>query len=123
MTKSKTKIDKQSLKKTNPELVETIRSAKKNEGWLSVASALSGSRRNRKNLNLSEIDAKATDGEKVVVAGKVLSGGSLSKKVKISAMGYSESAEQKLKEAKVEFNYITDEIKSNPKGEGIRLLK
>ena len=61
--KSKTKIEKQTKKKRNPELVETILAAKKTgkSGWMKVASILSGSRRNRPSLNWKEIEEKATN--------------------------------------------------------------
>ena len=121
--KSKTKIDKQSLKKRNPDLVETIRAAKKNKDWFKVAADLSGSRRNRANLNLEEIDKGAKEGDLIVIPGKVLSVGKVTKKIKISALNFSEGAKQKLKESKVEFNSILDEIKSNPSAKGIKVLK
>jgi len=121
--KSKSKIDRQSLRKGNLELVETIRLAKKNEGWLSVAGALSGPRRNRMSINLDKLNTESADGEKVIVPGKVLSVGDISKKIKISALNFSDSAKRKLKEAKVDFNFIIDEIKSNPSGEGIKVIK
>jgi large subunit ribosomal protein L18e len=121
--KSKTKIDEQSLRKSNPDLVETIRIAKKNEGWLGVAGALSGSRRNKSSINLDKINQESKEGDKIIVPGKVLSVGNISKKIKVSALNFSESAKQKLKEAKVDFNFIIEEIKSNPSAEGIKVLK
>ena len=121
--KTKSKISKQEERKTNSNLVATIREAKKNKGWLEVASLLSRPRRKRINLNLSEIDKDAAEGDKIVVAGKVLSQGDVSKKVKVIAHGFSENAKEKLLNAKCEVSYIDEEIKSNPDAKGIKILK
>ena len=121
--KSITKISKQEKRKTNSSLVETIRLAKKNKNWLEVAGMLSTPRRNRMNLNLSDIDKLVKEGEKVVVVGKVLSQGDVSKKVKVVAIAFSESAKEKLLNSKSEAIYIKDEIKKNPDAKGIRVIK
>ncbi len=121
--KSKTIIEKQLQKKKNKELVETIITAKKNETWLGVASALAGPRRNRININLEEIDKKAEDGETIVVPGKVLSQGDVSKKLKVVALGFSDKAKEKLLKAGCKVSGILKEIKSNPQAKNIKVLK
>jgi len=121
--KSKTKISKQAERKFNPELVETIKEAKKKDKWLEVASVLSGPRRLRINLNLSEINEKSKEGEKVIVPGKVLSQGGVSKKLKVIAFGFSEKAKEKLLSSGCEVSNIINEIKSNPDMRGVKILK
>jgi len=121
--KSNTKIEKQMQRKGNPTTVETILVAKKNKNWVEIASILSGPRRKRANLNLEEIDKQVKDGEKIIIPGKILSSGKVSKKIKLSALNFSEKAIEKLKEHKIEFNYILNEIKSNPDAKGIRILR
>ena len=121
--KSKTLIEKQTKKKTNSILVETILSAKKKDSWLEVARLLSGSRRLMPHKNLQEIDAVAKDGEHIVIPGKVLSLGELNKKVKITALSFSEKAKEKLAKAKIETSILLDEIKSNLEAKGIKILK
>jgi len=111
--KSRTLIDRQLQRKTNPELVETIMKAKKNGLWVEVAGMLSCPARRMTNANLDEIDKKAKDGEVVVVAGKVLGTGSLTKRVKLIAFSFSKSAEDKLKKAKIDYSMIKDEIDRN----------
>ena len=123
MIKSKTKIQKQLQKKTNSELVETILLGKKHPAWMEVASRISTPKRKLNNLNLEEIDRVVNEDEKIVVPGKVLSQGELNKKIKLSALGYSERAKEKLKEAKIDFNLIIEEINKNPKAEGIKILR
>ncbi len=121
--KSKALIEKQLQKKKNKELVETIILAKKKESWLGVASVLAGPRRNRMNINLEEIDQKAKDGEIIVVVGKVLSQGEINKKIKIASLNFSGKAREKLLKAKCEVSSILDEIKKNPEGKNMRVLK
>lgn len=121
--KSKTKIEKQTLKKRNPEIVETIRAAKKKEKWLKIAGILSGPRRKMPNLNLTEIDKDSKEGDTVVVPGKVLSQGEINKKIKVVALGFSEKAREKLMKSKSDPTTISEEIKKNPDAKGVRVLR
>jgi large subunit ribosomal protein L18e len=121
--KSKNFIEKQLKRKNNPELVQTIILAKKNEAWNEIASILSGSRENRFNPNLDEISEKTKEGENVVVPGKILSQGNIDKKVKIIALSFSERAKEKLLKSGCKISSILEEIKSNPSGKGIKILK
>jgi len=123
MIKTKTVIEKQLSRKSNKNIVETIRTAKKNKNWQEVAGILSAPRKNKINLNLGEIDRIAKDGEIIVVAGKVLSEGEINKKIKIVAESFSEKAKEKLLKCKCEVSTITEELKKNPEAKGIRILK
>jgi large subunit ribosomal protein L18e len=120
---SKTRIKSRIGNKTNPELIETIRLGMKNPAWIKLAQFLSNTSRDHSSVNLSRIDKIATPGDTIVVAGKVLSQGTLTKKVKICALSISNSAKDKLKDSKSEFTSIVNEIKKNPKGEGIKLIR
>lgn len=121
--KTKTKISKQIEKKTNGNLVETLIVAKKNTAWVEVAGILSGPRRKRIDVNLNELNEFAKEGDKVVIPGKVLSQGTIDKKIDVIAFAFSEKAEAKLKEAGCKVLNILDEIKSNPDAKGIRVYK
>jgi len=123
MTKSKTFIEKQLERKTNPELVKTIIEAKKKKNWLDVASSLSSPRAKRVSMNLDKINEEAKEGETVVVAGKVLSQGELDKKIKVVALGFSEMAKEKIAKAKGDALTILEEIKKNPEAKNVRFLK
>ncbi|MBA7674633.1 hypothetical protein ES703_82853 [subsurface metagenome] len=120
--KTKTKIDKQIQKKSNKELVETIIAAKKKDKWLKVARILSGPRRKAVSLNLGEINENSKDGETIIVPGKVLSQGEISKKVKIVALSFSEKAKEKLLKSKIPSSNIIEEIKKNPDMKKCRIL-
>lgn len=123
MAKSKTLIKKQTERKTNTELVKTIIASKKNPAWFNVAEILSGPRRKRVNLNLEDIDKSSKEGEKIIIPGKVLSQGEITKKVNVYALGFSEKARDKLLKAKCEISSILEEIKKNPEAKGIKVLK
>ena len=123
MIKSKTKIEKQTKKKTNSILVETIRGCKKNPKWLEIASILSGPRRKLKAMNLDEIEKQAKEGEIIIIPGKVLSQGELNKKIKIIALNFSEKAKEKLLKSKHEILSIIDGIKKYPEAKGVKILK
>ncbi len=119
--KSKTKIEKQLTRKTNPELVETIILAKKSPKWAEVASLLTGSAKKRKNVNLGEISK--FDSDHIIVCGKVLSDGEVTKKVKVSALNFSAKAKEKLKKAGCEINTIMEEIQKNKDAKGVLVIK
>jgi large subunit ribosomal protein L18e len=121
--KSKSLIEKQLSKKTNPELVNTIIEAKKKEKWRGVASILSGPKKKRININLDKINDEAKEGETIVVAGKVLSQGELNKKIKVVALSFSGMAKEKILKSKGEMLSILEEIKKNPEAKNVRFLK
>jgi large subunit ribosomal protein L18e len=121
--KSKTKIEKQTRRKTNQSLVNSIVNAKKNNEWLNVAEILSRPRRKQVNVNLEKIDEEANEGDIVVIPGKVLSQGEISKKIKVVALNFSERAREKLLKSKSEVLTINEEIKKNPSAKGVKILK
>ncbi|MBX4196705.1 50S ribosomal protein L18e [Candidatus Pacearchaeota archaeon] len=120
---SGTKVKERIRRKTNPSLAETIFMAHKNKAWNKLAQILSGSTRRQASVNLSDIDKQTTAGDTVVIPGKVLGSGALTKKVRICALGISASARDKLKDTKSESATIADEIKINPKAQGIKVLR
>ncbi len=109
--------------KTKPDLVETIRIATKNPAWIKVAQKLSGSTRKYSSMNLSEIDEKTKEGDTIILLGKLLASGDLTKKVRICALSVSKSAEEKIKKNKSEYVSILDEIKQNPKAQGVKIIQ
>jgi len=124
MTKSKTLIEKQLQRKTNSVLVETIIQAKKKDAWNEVSELLSGPRRKRMNLNLTELNGiEASNKDILVVSGKVLSEGNIDKKLKVVALGFSERAKEKLLKAGCKLSSILEEIKLNPTGKDLKVLR
>jgi len=115
---SKTQISKRISKKRNPELVETIELAKKND-LLDLAKRLSSPKSNYINPNLSELDRIKAD--KIIIVGRVLGQGECNKK-QISALGFSEQAREKLKKTDCKMNTIKQEIGKNPELEGVKII-
>ncbi len=90
--------------------------------WKSIASDLEGSTSKRPVVNLSKIDRYAKEDEIIVIPGKVLSMGILTKKITIAAYNYSHSAMDKIKASGSKAMTIHDLIKKNPKGSKVRIL-
>ena len=100
------------MKKTNPQLQQTIENLRKkayqeqSNLWLRVAEDLEKPTRARIIVNLSRIERNAKDGETIVVPGKVLGNGELTKKVTIIAWQFSNDARDKISKVgkAVDFN-------------------
>ncbi len=121
--KSKTLIEKQLRKKTNPKIIETIIASKKKKNWVEIAGMISRSRKKQASINLSDINKQTKEGENVLIPGKVLSQGEINKKIKVVALNFSEKAKEKLKNSGCEFSDILKEIKSNPEAKDLKILK
>ena len=65
-------------------------------------------KRSRPNINLYSLDKLVKESESIIVPGKVLGSGAMSKKISISAIAFSESAVQKLKDSKCSVVKIED---------------
>lgn len=117
--KSKTKIEEQTTRKSNSELIETLRLAKKNEKWMDIATILSSPRRNKIQVNLDKIGKEEGD---VLIPGKVLSQGETKSK-KVVAFAFSEKAKEKILKAGGKVVYIMDEIKQNKDMKNLKILK
>ena len=120
---SKTELKSRIVRKTNPIIAETIRLALKNSAWMKLAQILSGSTRNYISVNLKQLDAMAKEGDTIVIPGKVLGSGTLTKKLRLCALSFSEDAKAKMKETKSEAVSILEEIKLNPKSQGVKILR
>src|SRR3989344_5020609 len=118
----KTKIEIKLRRKTDKELVATIIKSKKNSSWLKVADKISMPKRKQISLNLDQIDKRAQEHDVVVIPGKVLGLGNINKKIKVVALSFSGSAEEKLKKSKTEFSTIAKELKENPEAKKVKIL-
>ena len=120
---SKTKLFERLEKKRSPEIIETMLACKKNEAWLNVGQIISGSRKRMPIVNLDKIDKESKLGDVIVVPGKVLSQGDVTKKIKVVALDFSSNAKEKLAQSKSEMVKLIDEIKKNPEAKGIKILQ
>lgn len=113
---------------TNYQLINLVRELKKksiedNVGlWKRIASDLEKPTRQRRIVNLSKISLYANENELIVVPGKVLGDGELSKKVLIAAFSFSDSAKEKVLASKGTIMSIEELLKKNPKASEVRIL-
>lgn len=120
---SNTSLKSRVKKKTNPRLAAALFLAVKNPAWLKFAKILSQSTRKHSSVNLEEIDKQTSLGDTVLIPGKVLSVGDITKKIRICSFGISKEALERLTKTKSEWVSILDEIKKNPKAEGLKIIK
>jgi large subunit ribosomal protein L18e len=119
------------VKRTGPtnvylkQLVETLKkqSYEKNAAiWRTVAEKLEKPRRQKVEINLSDIERLSEKDEIILVPGTVLGDGDLSKPISIAAWRFSPSAEEKIKKAKGKIMSIEELMKDKPDGSGVRIL-
>lgn len=123
MTISNTKLARRIPRKMDSYIVDTIFAAKKAKNWKDIAQIVSGGRRRYSSINLGRIEKESKDSEIIIVPGKVLGSGVLTKKLRVCALYFSESAIQKIKQNKGEAVKMIDEIKKNPNAEGVKILR
>ena len=119
---------KQISRKSNSELVKTIDQLKAasriNDApiWKSVAKKLEGPSRNWPVVNVSKIEFNASKNGKVVIPGKIMGSGTLSKKVTVSAYSFTKTAIQKIESAGGKCMIYNDFIKKNPTGKDVVVI-
>jgi len=107
-------------KKTDPNLLVLIDSLKTEtrtngaEIWRDIALRLEKSKQNWAEVNLSKLERNAAEDDVIVVPGKVLGSGSLSKKLTVAAYDFSESAKKKIAEAGGKHLTILEMVKEAP---------
>lgn len=116
------------MSKTNPRLSNLIdeleTAARETEAnvWTDVADRLAAPRRTHAEVNLGRIERYA-DGERtVVVPGKVLGSGALTKDVRVAAVDFSRSAERKIDAADGTAVRLEHEITENPDGRDVQVI-
>ncbi|RLG14401.1 MAG: 50S ribosomal protein L18e [Candidatus Nanohalarchaeota archaeon] len=75
----------------------------KKQLWLDLAKRLNKASRNMPAVNLKKIEQNTKENDIVIVAGKILSDGELSKKITLCSFNASESALDKIKEANCKY--------------------
>ena len=112
---------------TNPNLQKLIRELKEKslaEGtklWKRLAHDLEKPTRQRRSVNLYKLEKHAKVGETIVVPGKVLSVGEITKKLNVAAFQFSNEANQKINKVGKTMT-IQQLMKDNPKGSKVRIL-
>ncbi len=109
---------------TNPIMQKMIAELKQKDAklWKRLARELEKPTRKRREVNLSRIERYAKANDVILVPGKVLAAGELSKKVTIAAWNFSAGAITKIKAAGGKTLTISELIKLHPKGTNVRLI-
>ena len=102
-------------------LIVELRKADKGV-WKKVARELEKPTRRRPAVNISKLEEYVNDGETVLVPGKVLGAGHLSKKLEVAAFSFSGSAKALIEKSGVKPLSIEELIKANPEGKNVRIL-
>jgi large subunit ribosomal protein L18e len=114
--------------KENPELVRTLmelrRAAKRHDApiWGDLAERLSRARHQTTPVNVAHLERLAKANETLVVPGKVLAAGRLTKALTIGAFHYSADARIKIHAAGGKALTIDELLKAHPDGTGVRLF-
>ena len=114
--------------KENPELITIIKKLKEGSRkngvkiWRDVAERLERPNRLYAEVNLSKIERYSNDGEIIVVPGKVLGSGNITKKVTVAAWKFSKKAQEKIKKAGGRVLTLDAIINENPKGSKVRIM-
>jgi large subunit ribosomal protein L18e len=117
-----------SSSKTNPRLQDLIAELKSvardtDAGiWQDVADRLEKPRRTHAEVNLGRIERYATEDETVIVPGKVLGSGVLTKEVTVAAVDFSGSAETKIEQVGNAI-HLEEALSNNPEGSDVRVIR
>ena len=115
-------------RKTNAQLIEVIDQLKAQSRetgsavWRDVAIRLQKSRKNWAQPNLSRVSRYAPDGSVVVVPGKLLGSGEVTKSHTVAAYSVSSGAREKIEAAGGRCLTYNELMNENPKGTGVVIL-
>jgi large subunit ribosomal protein L18e len=116
------------IRKENPELrhvlVELRRAAKSHKApiWQSVAERLARPRHQADPVNVGNLERLVAAQETVVVPGKLLAEGALTKPMTVAAFHYSAEARAKIHAAGGKALTIHELLRAKPDGSGVRLV-
>ncbi|MCD7781087.1 MAG: 50S ribosomal protein L18e [Methanosphaera sp.] len=117
------------LTKTNPNTVKLIESLTKQSSaenapiWKAVANDLKRANRKNKEVNVYHIDKYTKDDDTILVPGKVLGEGNITRKVTVAAFKFSKEAEAKITAAGGKCLKIEELMAENPKGSNVTIIK
>lgn len=115
-------------RKSSATLVETISNLKeasrKNDAplWRSVATRLEGSAKNWPNVNVSRLEYNVSKNAKVIIPGKLMGTGMLTKKMTVAAYSFTDSAREKIHSAGGKCLTYNELVKKVPKGTDVVVI-
>lgn len=116
------------IHKENPELARTLielrKAAKAHDApiWGDVARKLARPRHQYAPVNVAHLERLASPQDTVVVPGKLLAAGILSKPLTVAAFHYSAGAREKVHRAGGKAIAIHELLKARPDGSGVRII-
>jgi len=116
------------VKATNPELLDLVKTLKKQsreskaEIWQDISARLVKSKRRRVVVNLSRLSRYTVKNETVAVPGKVLATGEMTHPLTVAAFSFSKKAEERIKAARGKCLSFPDLAKKNPKGSNVKII-
>jgi large subunit ribosomal protein L18e len=114
---------------TNPIILETAKLLKhygnkyNRPAWKDLAKRILSPRRKRCEVNLWKLEKYCKDGEIVVIPGKVLGVGDLTKKLIVGALAFSKSAKEKIIRAGGEALTLKELLMKYPEGKGVKIMR
>ena len=102
--------------------LKTIGREKEGNIWKTTAKLLEKSSKNWPSINVSRLEYNVKSSEKIVIPGKLLGSGNISKKVTVGAYSFSNAAKVKIEAAGGKCVGLDEMAKKNPKGSGLRLM-
>ena len=114
--------------KTNNEinvLISTLKEqSRKSETplWSAIADEFERSTRQHRVVNISHIDKNSKDNDVIIVPGKVLGAGIITKKVTVAAQAFSGTAKQQIMNAKGTCITIQELMTKHPKGTNVKVI-
>ncbi|MFT7615226.1 MAG: large subunit ribosomal protein L18e [Candidatus Woesearchaeota archaeon] len=105
-------------------IIELEQAAKKSKApiWKRMADELSKSTRARRTVNMTKLQSVTKDGDSIIVPGKVLATGVLTKKLTVVTYEISEAAKVKITAAGGKVVLLAEEVQKNPKGSKLRII-
>lgn len=91
--------------------------------WRDLAERLRGPTRQRAEVNVSSIERNADEGDTVVVPGKVLGSGRLTKPVTVAAFDFSKGAVERIEASGGRSVPVEVLLEEEPKGSGVRIFE
>lgn len=113
---------------TNPAvrgLLNRLNEVAKEKGapiWAAVAGKLSTPARRKSAVNIGKLEAVCDKGDVVLVPGKLLAEGELTKALKVAALQTSQAARQKVEAAGGQVLSIDELVTANPNGKGVKII-
>jgi len=115
-------------RKSNAQLQSLVGSlkqaARENEApvWKAVAGRLESPARTWPSINISRLERHAEPKTMVVVPGKLLGAGAISKPLTVGAFSFSAAAREKVEAAGGNCLTLPEMLEAHPKGAGVRLM-